>query len=76
MEPSAMNAVRRVACFAELALFAIVDGQQDKVADFEVLVLHFRSYCSDCSRSFVAEDCRKRADGNLSFLEDEILVKL
>lgn len=73
VQPSALNTVRRVAVSAMLAVLAVVDRQQDEVADLEVLVLHLGSNGSDGAGAFVAEDGWVRADWDVALLEDYVL---
>lgn len=59
---------------ALLAFFAVVDGEQDEVADFEVLVTDFGAYGADAAGAFVPEDGWVFADLDFALLEDEVLT--
>lgn len=73
MQACAFGAVRGVSGSALLAFLAVVDGEQDEVADTEVLVLDFRPDGADGAGSFVAEDGWVFADLDFPLLEDEVL---
>lgn len=62
-----------MASLALLAFFAVVDGQEHKVADFEILVLDFRTDGSDGAGALVAKDGRVIADLDVALLEDDVL---
>ena len=63
-----------MAGLALLAFFAVVDRQQNKIADLEILVPHFRSDSSHRPSTFVTENCRILADLDFSLLEHEVLA--
>ena len=58
--------------FAKFALLAVVDGQQDPVADFPVLVLDLFANGQDLSCSFMAKDSGIWAKFDLACLEAQI----
>lgn len=60
-------------CSALLAFFTVIDGHEDEVADFEVLIPHFGSDGADGARTFVAEDGWVFADLDFALLEDKVL---
>ena len=53
---------------------ASVEGEQYRVADSEILVLHVLSNGFHDASSFMAKDCRELADGKKTLLEDNICM--
>lgn len=66
-------ALGRMTGFAKFALLTIIDGEKDKITDFKILVFHFGSDGSNCTRSFVTEDGWVWTHVNFTLLEDQVL---
>ena len=74
MQSRALDAIRWMPVLTELAFFTVIDGEQNEIADFEVLILDFGADGADGSRTFVPKDGRVGADFDFALLEDEVLI--